>query len=114
MATVYGGSGKGKLSNAGEETQDIDWENQPQHPLNGADRAKLGIKEQEHVPIDPWGESQLLPEETKVEAVTNEYDQDDGKDPWGSQAPTKNRNESNSNANTGGYGKKSSGPKKSQ
>ncbi|WP_395140330.1 hypothetical protein, partial [Armatimonas sp.] len=57
MATGYGISSKGKHNSAGEEIQDIDWDNQPAPPVKGK-----GMQAQAPPPrpVDPWGDSQLV------------------------------------------------------
>ena len=59
MASGFGISNKGKHNSAGEEVQDIDWDNQPAQPVRG------GMKQPAPPPkpVDPWGESQLVDDE---------------------------------------------------
>jgi hypothetical protein len=59
MASGFGISSKGKHNGAGEELQDIDWDNQPAPPVRGMKTQTAPPPK----PVDPWGDSQLVDDE---------------------------------------------------
>ena len=98
MATGFGISNKGKHNGAGEELQDIDWDNQPAPPVKGTKAQAPPPK-----PVDPWGDSQLVAEEASQILVSErsqgsaskgsdfEEDQDGGAEVGGAQMKTGNK-----------------------
>ena len=78
MATGYGITGKGKHNSAGEELQDIDWDNIPPEKrgmgtASGKPQPKMKADAVLADP-DPFNESQLPPEDL-AESNDNDYSQ---------------------------------------
>ena len=87
MASGFGISNKGKHNSAGEELQDIDWDNQP------TQQVRSGMKSQAPPPkpVDPWGDSQLMDEEVSQLTSSEGGEQDMGADVGAAQVKTGNR-----------------------